>query len=133
MARAVDDFEDRFGIRAEFECPSPIPRLPVRTEAELLRIVQEALSNVSRHADATVVRVRAVADAAGLSLAIRDNGRGFDPAAVPDGHYGVVSMRERAALISADLSIESRPDGGTTVLVRLPLSPVSATAAGPGA
>ena len=127
LARAVDDFEDRFGIRAEFECPSEIPRLPVRSEAELLRITQEALSNVSRHADATVVRVRATADGASLLLTIRDNGRGFDPGAVEAGHFGLTSMRERGALISAEVSVESRPLDGTSVLVRLPLSPGSVT------
>ncbi len=121
LSRAVDDFEDRFGIRAEFECPSDIPRLPVRSEAELLRIAQEALSNVARHADATFVTVRAVADPAVLSVSIRDNGRGFDPETVEKGHYGLVSMRERAALISAELSIDSRAHDGTTVVVRIPL------------
>ena len=54
----VEDFSDRFGVRAEFEAEGTLQRLPPRTEAEVLRIVQEALNNVRRHADATVVRVR---------------------------------------------------------------------------
>src|SRR3954468_2863396 len=54
----VEDFSDRFGVRAEFEADGTLQRLPPRTEAEVLRIVQEALNNVRRHADATLVRVR---------------------------------------------------------------------------
>ena len=59
LARSVDDFADRFGLRVEFTCDPDLPVLPARAQAEALRVMQEALSNVRRHADATVVRVRA--------------------------------------------------------------------------
>jgi signal transduction histidine kinase len=121
LGRYVDEFGDRFGIRAELECGPDLPRLATRVEAELLRIVQEALSNVRRHADATVVRVRAGVAAEFVVVDVRDNGRGFDPAAAGDGGFGLTSMRERAALIGARLSIASRLRDGTLVTVEVPV------------
>jgi signal transduction histidine kinase len=120
LGRNVDEFGDRFGIRAEFECGPGIPRLAPRVEAELLRIAQEALNNVRRHADATVVWVRAAFVAGRVVVSIRDNGRGFDPAAAGEGAFGLTSMRERASLIGGRLSIESRPRDGTLVTIETP-------------
>jgi signal transduction histidine kinase len=126
IARYVDDFADRFGIRADVECPSGRSGLTPRAEAELLRITQEALNNVHQHADATVVRVRASVDDGRVELLVDDNGRGFDPAAVGDRAYGLKSMRERTALIGGELHIDSRPRDGTRVRVIVPLLPAPA-------
>jgi signal transduction histidine kinase len=122
MTRYVDDFADRFGLRAEFECESELPRLAPRSEAELLRIVQEALNNVVRHADATVVRVRAGVADSHLELVVGDNGIGFEPSEVKEGRFGLASMRERALIIGGELTIDSRPQDGTRVRVSVPLS-----------
>jgi signal transduction histidine kinase len=122
LLRSLDDFEDRFGLRTEFECPSALPRLPMRTEAEVLRIAQEALNNVARHADATVVRVRAAADEGQLAVSIRDNGRGFDMSQPTPGHVGLESMRERAALVGGTVRIESQPLDGTHIWVAVPIA-----------
>ena len=97
----VEDFADRFGVRAEFETDGTLQRLPPRTEAEVLRIVQEALNNVRQHADATLVRVRAERDGPISRVSVTDNGRGFDPSAVPPDGYGLRGMRERAELVGA--------------------------------
>ena len=121
IARYVDDFADRFGLRAVVECPSGRSGLAPRAEAELLRIAQEALSNVQRHADATVVRVRAAVEDGSLELVVGDNGRGFDPGAVGESAYGLASMRERTALLGGHLRIDSRPHDGTLVRVLVPL------------
>ncbi len=128
LSRSVEEFADRFSVRAEFECATDLPSLSPRTQAEALRIAQEAMSNVRRHADATVVRVRAFVDTGRLVIAIRDNGRGFDPGAVGQGAFGIAGMRERAALIGGELSIESAPHDGTRVSLVLPLVPVVAVA-----
>ena len=122
LAHYVDDFEDRFGLRAVFECPAELPRLAVRTEAELLRIAQEALSNVARHADATIVRVAAVVEDGSLALSIRDNGKGFDMEHVELDHFGLGTMRERAVLVGGEVVIESRPQDGTQVRVTVPIA-----------
>jgi signal transduction histidine kinase len=132
LGRYIDDFGDRFGLRVEFACPAGFPQLDHRAEAELLRIAQEALNNVRRHADATVVRVSLDRTPEGVVLSIRDNGRGFDPAALVDGGYGLSSMKERATIINALLTITSREQGGTDVTVSAPgiALPGPASAAG---
>ncbi len=128
LASYVDDFADRTGLRADFVGDPSLPRLNPRAEAELLRIAQEALNNVRRHADATVVRVNTAIDAGWLRLGVVDNGRGFDPALAGDNAFGLLSMRERASLIGGRLTIESRLHDGTRVWVDVPLSGVAALA-----
>lgn len=122
MTRYVDDFEDRFGLRVEFECGGDLPTLPLRTQAELLRIAQEALANAHHHADATVVRVRAAVEGGRFRLSVTDNGRGFDHKAARTRSFGLAAMRERAALIGAELEVTSAPGDGTQVMVIAPLA-----------
>ncbi|MBA3777929.1 MAG: sensor histidine kinase [Chloroflexi bacterium] len=121
LRRYVDDFDDRFGIRAEFHSDTPLPPLRPRTQAELLRIVQEALNNVQKHADATVVNVNASADSGRLVLTVTDNGRGFDPANIDGRRFGMQSMRERAQLVGGTVSVQSQPHDGARVTVDVPL------------
>jgi signal transduction histidine kinase len=130
LARSLDDFEDQFGLRVAFECDSALPVLSPHAEAEALRIVQEALTNVRRHADATVVRVDACAQDGRVVLSVADNGRGFDTAGVGNGAYGLASMRERASLIGGELEIESAPRKGTRVRLCVPLERTVAEAVG---
>lgn len=119
LERYVEDFADRFGIPADCVCDPVLERLPARAQAEVLRIVQEALSNARKHADATRVHVEAAAGASGIRLTIADNGRGFN-VDQPTTGYGLPSMQERAALIGATVQIESQAQGGTRVMVELP-------------
>ncbi len=97
-----------------------------RTQAEILRIVQEALANVARHAQRHGRR-RAPRDqrTTGSRSAIADNGRGFDTGGRPTASYGLVSMRERAALIGGRLRVASRPESGTLVILTAPLPPAA--------
>ena len=111
-------FEERTGIRSAWQSET-IHRLPYRVEQELWRIVQEALANVDRHSGATQVLVRFDVDDHGARIEIADNGRGFDPAGVAGDHYGIVGMRERADAIGARLTISSRAERGTSVVVEL--------------
>lgn len=84
---------------------------------EVLRIFQEALMNVQRHAGASRVWVEVSRNA----ISIADNGCGFDPATVGDGHYGLATMRERAARLGAHLQVSSAPGRGTTIILTLPV------------
>lgn len=120
LSRSVHEFSDRFGLRVEFECKGELPGLSARAQAEVLRIAQEALSNVRRHADATVVRVRAFVESNRLVVSVRDNGRGFDPALVGQDAFGLASMRERAELIGGELSTELAPGDGTLITLIVP-------------
>jgi signal transduction histidine kinase len=119
LERQVDDFSDRFAIRADLSHDGPEPDIGPRVRAEVVRVVQEALTNVHKHADATVVRV-SVTSGDALRVAVVDNGRGFHPGAV-DGGFGLDSMRQRAALIGGTLSISSKPQDGTRVELLVPL------------
>ena len=96
--------------------------LPPEIHAQLIRIVQEALNNVRKHAQANKVQVSCQQVGEDLWLEISDDGVGFSPLDVPElSRYGLRGMRERAELIGADFQVISRPNDGTAVRVRLPL------------
>lgn len=91
-------------------------RLPLRTEAEVARIACEAISNVHQHARAVNLWVTLTTDDSEVRLTVADDGVG---SALPrPGHFGLHTMRERAELVGAELSISDRPDGGTVVALR---------------
>jgi PAS domain S-box-containing protein len=95
-------------------------RLPLEVEEVLYRIAQEALHNVVKHAAARQVEVALERRGADVVLRIRDDGKGFDQAAVPDGHLGITGMRARADKIGATYAVTSRAGAGTTVEVTVP-------------
>ena len=94
-------------------------RLPLPAEEVLYRIAQEALHNVVKHAAAHSVRVDLRQEGGGVRLRVEDDGKGFDPERVPDGHLGLAGMRARADRVGADFSCSSKPGDGTTVEVRM--------------
>jgi two-component system, NarL family, sensor histidine kinase DevS len=96
-------------------------RLPQETESTLYRIVQEALNNVVKHAGAA--RAEALVEQAGgvIAITVRDDGRGFDPAAVSGG-FGLTGMRERVELAGGKLRIDAGLGRGTTVLATIPIA-----------
>ena len=85
----------------------------------LLRIIQESLANAWKHARATEVEIRLSERDDRLELVIADNGVGFDPALVPAGHFGLDSIKARAAALGAELVFDTAPNHGTRVVVRL--------------
>ena len=94
-------------------------------EDEILRIAQETLSNISRHAHATHVAIDLRYHSNRLTLTIADDGRGFEASdnSLPSrGHFGLQGMRERAAQIHAQLSIDSSPGKGTTIKLEAPIA-----------
>ena len=101
-------------------------RLPLPIEEVLYRISQEALHNVVKHAGARQVRLEVGRIASGVRLRIADDGKGFDPARVPDGHLGLAGMRTRADKIGARFSVKSVPGQGTTIEVVVPEAAIAA-------
>ncbi len=91
-------------------------------ELHVYRVVQEALANAVHHGRARQVSVTMTRAASGLTVSIRDDGIGFDPARPPDQGIGLVTMRERAMLMHGELAIESAPGRGTIVRLTLPLA-----------
>jgi signal transduction histidine kinase len=123
LVRTVDDFETSSGLRAEFTASTGVPSsFAPRVQVELLRIVNEALNNVRKHADATIVRITAEARDGELLITISDNGRGFDETDAFDRGLGLQGMRERARLIGGSLLIRSELSGGTSIEVRAPIA-----------
>jgi signal transduction histidine kinase len=95
--------------------------LTTQVETQLFGIGREALTNVARHARASRATVRVEERPGQLCVEIDDNGCGFDPAATPTGHYGLESMRSRAAEIDALLTITTMRGGGTVIRVEVRL------------
>jgi signal transduction histidine kinase len=116
-AEVLDRFHERTGVQTEIDITTPGGRLDIETEHELLRILQEALHNVDKHAAASEVDVSWSVSEVGGRLVVIDNGRGFDERDPLVGSYGLVGMRERAVGIGATLEIQSRPGAGTTLVV----------------
>lgn len=107
------------GIRVTVRA-TRMPALTARVEFELYRIVQEALTNVGKHARATEAEIRVRAAKSEVIVEVEDDGAGFDHTVVSSGH-GIAGMRERAQLIGGRLQFVSRPGRGTTVRAAVPL------------
>ena len=111
------------GIRTSFVCDGDVRRaLPPRSEVQLLRVVQEALTNVRKHAGASHVTVRLDCRTADPVVSVEDDGVGFDPARAVrslDGGFGLTSMRERVDQIGGTLDVHTAPGEGTRIVVHL--------------
>jgi signal transduction histidine kinase len=130
LANEFERFINRTGLTGDFSADVAAARFGDERAETILRMAQEALRNVERHARATRVVVRLQSrDNARLELCIEDNGVGFDPKEQRPGHYGIVGLREQAELIGAELFIDSRPNQGTNLRVSLRLSPIVFTPA----
>jgi two-component system nitrate/nitrite sensor histidine kinase NarX len=123
LEQTVVEFKENTGLEVELVDLHDVDHLVPEVQAQLIRIVQEALSNVRKHARASQVWVSCQIVAEELILEVRDNGCGFSPEDIPgSSRYGLQGMRERTELISAEFQVISRPAAGTTVRVCLPLS-----------
>lgn len=119
LSSQVEDFTDRTGIEATFTFTGDhTERLGEDRELAIYRVVQEALSNIVQHADASHVDV-ALEVGDNVVLTINDDGCGFNPSE-PTKRFGVVGMRERALLEGGLLEIESSPGAGTTLRMEMP-------------
>ncbi|MCU1749204.1 transporter substrate-binding domain-containing protein [Pseudomonas sp. 6D_7.1_Bac1] len=125
IASAIEWQARRFEARTQIPCLVQVPdNLPVLSDAKaigLFRILQEALTNVMRHAQAHTVELTLVLEGDELRLTVSDDGVGFvDPTGRPTS-FGVVGMRERVLIMGGQLSLDSEPGEGTTLSVRVPL------------
>jgi two-component system sensor histidine kinase UhpB len=126
----ISEFKSRYNIRVVVEKPDlPIPRLGPSVEMTFLRIVQEALMNIARHAQASEVHLSMRREADAVCISVEDNGIGIDSwqRANRPGSHGLTIMRERAEAFGGTLKVSSVPGKGTRVEVSIPLAE-----AGPG-
>jgi two-component system, NarL family, sensor kinase len=126
MRDAATEFADRTGVSIKLSCTQLIDRLSARSELTLYRILQEALRNVEKHANARHVAVELTQPDAFVQLVIKDDGVGFDPDHNPaksgkKGGLGLHGMRERAAFAGGALEFRSALSTGTEIRVRIPL------------
>ena len=118
IEQLVEQFSQRSGIPADWAVEGePVPLLPVQANA-LYRTAREALTNVERHAEASQLTA-CLSYADGVALSVQDNGQGFDPAAVDPERYGLAGIYERAALVDGQVTVDSAPNEGTTLIVRI--------------
>ncbi len=125
LRKTVAEWGERTGVQAGFTVTGTAESLHDEVAATLLRIAQEALSNTARHAAAGRAGVTLSYMGDEVTLDIRDDGRGFDPLALPartrTGGFGLDGMRARAERIAGSLTVEAEPGQGTAVSARVPL------------
>jgi two-component system sensor histidine kinase UhpB len=121
LQRLTDTFSEQTGIALELESRLPETRLPSEVETVLYRVVQEALTNVVKHARAEHVSILLRERDGAVAAVIEDDGRGFSLEAAEEEGLGLVGMRERVSLVDGRLDVESTEGGGTTIVVEVPL------------
>lgn len=125
IASAIEWQARRFEARTQIPClvdvPENLPRLSDARAIGLFRILQEALTNVMRHAQAHTVELSLVLDGPQLCMSISDDGLGFDTNATRPTSFGLVGMRERVLIMGGSLALHSEPGEGTSLTVRVPL------------
>jgi len=122
LERLASTLEERSGIRVTVEASLPEERLPPEVETALYRLVQEALTNVVKHADASSASIVVARRDGGVSAVVEDDGRGFAEADVRPDALGLVGIRERLALLGGTLTVESAPGGGAALVAYVPVA-----------
>lgn len=120
LDRYISDYQQRFDIQVDFLTKGLHGRLPLEMETSIYRIVQEALTNVARHARATAASV-IIDRRSTLRIIVEDNGIGFVPSSRQEKSLGLQGIRERAALFNGVLTIETKPGSGTSLFIEIPL------------
>jgi signal transduction histidine kinase len=128
LSNYIQEFGNSNSIKVHFKYPRPFPQLSPVAELQLLRIAQEALTNVRRHALATDVEVILSENGKEvIEMMVKDNGRGFTLADLeesPPGYHGLNIIKERAETLGGSLNISTAPGEGTALMVSLPLEKV---------
>jgi signal transduction histidine kinase len=115
------DMRNLVGLKVRLKHDLKTPRLSSARENTIYRVVQESLTNVHRHSGAASATVELVEADGKIRVTVRDRGRGFDPAGVPDSRYGLAGIQERARLFGGKAEIRAKPGKGTTIVVEIPV------------
>ena len=131
LAAALEALADRVGqasgleigldLDFAYEAGREAERLDRVVEESIYRLVQECLSNVVKHAEASIVQITVRESAETIDLTVRDDGKGFDATQAPQG-FGLVGMRERVTLVGGTMNVETAPEAGTAVLLSLAIA-----------
>jgi len=121
LERLVDTYGRQAAVPVHLEITLGDDRLPAEVETTLYRMVQEALTNVAKHADATSISILLTRTASSVRLVVEDDGAGFEPGGARDGGLGLPGMRERVAHLDGRLRVESAHGKGTTLVAEVPI------------
>lgn len=121
LTALIEDITRRHAFIVDLSVVGAGQPLPVRVEAGLYRIAQEALTNVIRHAEAYHLTISYTATPDHITLVIADDGRGFMPDSLPTGQFGLIGLNERVRLLNGKLDLQSEPGAGTRLQVVIPL------------
>ena len=131
LAAALEALADRVGqasgleigldLDFAYEAGREAERLDRVVEESIYRLVQECLSNVVKHAEASIVQITVRESAETIDLTVRDDGKGFDATQAPQG-FGLVGMRERVTMVGGTMNVETAPEAGTAVLLSLAIA-----------
>ena len=127
LRSSTREFGKNNDLQVQFDVSKAFPQLSPVAELQLLRIAQEALTNVRRHASATKVTVKLENTTEAVEMTVRDNGQGFslsDPEDLPPGYHGLTIIRERAEELGGTFAISTAEGEGTEVRVSLPIEKV---------
>jgi signal transduction histidine kinase len=127
LSNYIQEFGDNNGLNVEFYYSRPFPELSPVAELQVLRIAQESMTNVRRHAEANELEVRLEKSGDAVELIIKDDGKGFSLAEIeesPPGYHGLDIIKERAESLGGDLNISTALGEGTALMVSLPLEKV---------
>jgi two-component system, NarL family, sensor histidine kinase DegS len=122
LRQYVRDYSEQYDVPVDLEIPDSLP-LSANQELVVFRVIQEALQNIHKHAEATQIAVRIGQKGNNYVVSITDNGKGFDLRSARNrrpSSSGLVSMRERAATVGGTLKVESKVSSGTTISMTLP-------------
>lgn len=125
LAEAVGDllaaFQERNEVEVAYQVAGANQPLPVRIAVGVYRIIQEGLANIEQHAGSQHIRLELAVTPGSLRLLLEDNGRGFQPEDIPEGHYGLIGINERVRLLAGRLDLQSSQGAGTRLEVVIPL------------
>lgn len=120
LADYVKTFADRTQMAVHFDRSGLPGKLSPEVQLTLFRVLQECLSNAAKHAAAKDVQVKLAFEPDRVLLSVRDDGKGFDTACTPAGHYGLLNMRERAMRLGGQLIVDSAPGAGAALSFSIP-------------
>lgn len=121
LRKYLQTIEERTGMTIYFRELSTAVRLPPHLEIALFRLIQEAVQNTSKHAEADIVRVNLEVRHDFVTALIKDNGKGFETDKSKENSFGIVGMKERVLALNGEMRVQSEPGKGTTVIIKVPL------------